>query len=180
MAGLFVSTIGIVVVRPDEPEVLVLLVAAMFSAAGVGYGIYLTIWPLIDREFHDQTELFAGRTRATLEREKTLVLRSLKELEFDQAMGKVSDQDFRQMSKKLRARAIALIQQLDLETPNVRVQIERELAERLKATDVEFSEPGVDTRSACSSCGASNEHDAKFCKRCGCTFNAEISPEDIA
>jgi hypothetical protein len=168
------------VVRPDEPEVLVLLVAAIFSAAGVGYGIYQMIWPLIDREFQDQPELFAGRTRVALEREKTLVLRSLKELEFDQAMGKVSDRDFRQMSEKLRARAIALIKQLDIETPNVRVQIERELAERLKATDIEFSEPAVDTRSACSSCGASNEHDAKFCKSCGHAFNSGISPEDIA
>ena len=49
--------------------------------------------------------MLGGRTRAALEREKTLVLRSIKELEFDRAMGKVSEKDFAEMSARLRARA---------------------------------------------------------------------------
>ena len=53
------------------------------------------------------------RARAALEREKALVLRSLKELEFDQAMGKLSATDFDEMGGRLRARAIALMKQLD-------------------------------------------------------------------
>ena len=44
--------------------------------------------------------------RAALEREKALVLRSIKELEFDRAMGKVSPKDFDEMAGRLRARAI--------------------------------------------------------------------------
>ena len=43
--------------------------------------------------------LVGGRARAALEREKTLVLRSIKELEFDHAMGKVSDEDFAEMAR---------------------------------------------------------------------------------
>ena len=39
-----------------------------------------------------------GRTRIALEREKTLVLRSIKELEFDFAMGKIAKADFDEMS----------------------------------------------------------------------------------
>ena len=35
------------------------------------------------------------RTRAALEREKMLTLRAIKELEFDRAMGKMSEEDFR-------------------------------------------------------------------------------------
>ncbi len=37
-----------------------------------------------------------------MEREKALVLRSIKELEFDRAMGKVSPRDFDEMSTRLR------------------------------------------------------------------------------
>ena len=50
-------------------------------------------------------QIFGGRTRAALEREKTLVLRSIKDLEFDHAMGKVSEKDFAEMGARLRARA---------------------------------------------------------------------------
>ena len=40
-----------------------------------------------------------GRTRVALEREKALVLRSIKELEFDFAMGKIAKADFDEMSR---------------------------------------------------------------------------------
>ena len=58
-------------------------------------------------------QMLGGRTRAALEREKALVLRSIKELEFDRAMGKVSEKDFVEMSARLRARAAGLMRQLD-------------------------------------------------------------------
>ena len=45
------------------------------------------------------------RTRAALEQEKATTLRTIKELEFDRAMGKLSDADFQEMSVRLRARA---------------------------------------------------------------------------
>ena len=55
--------------------------------------------------------------RAVLEREKMLVLRSIKELEFDRAMGKVSAADFDEMAGRLRARALSLMKQLDTRRP---------------------------------------------------------------
>ena len=60
---------------------------------------------------------FGPRTRAALEREKALALRSLKELEFDRAMGKVSEADFAEVAERLRARAMRVMQQLDGEPP---------------------------------------------------------------
>ena len=51
--------------------------------------------------------------RLDLEREKALTLRSIKELEFDRAMGKVSPQDFEEMAGRLRARALGIMKQLD-------------------------------------------------------------------
>ena len=67
------------------------------------------------------------RTRASLEREKMLALRAIKELEFDRAMGKLSEADWNEMSGRLRARAARLIRQLDAGA-NYREQIERDLA----------------------------------------------------
>src|SRR6185436_17587187 len=40
-------------------------------------------------------------------------LRAIKELEFDRAIGKLSEEDFKEMSGRLRARATRLIRQLD-------------------------------------------------------------------
>ena len=71
--------------------------------------------------------MVAGRTRAALEREKMLVLRAIKELEFDRAMGKIADGDFDEMRDRLRARALRLIAQLD-GAAAYREMIERDLA----------------------------------------------------
>ena len=66
-----------------------------------------------------------------MEREKALVLRSIKELEFDRAMGKVSPRDFDEMSTRLRTRAMMLIKQADEGSAGYRELIERELSARL-------------------------------------------------
>ena len=157
LVGLLASTVAVVVVRPGDPVVLALLVGAIGAAAWVGLAIYRTLVPLTTPDFQDRTEVVAGRTRAALEREKTLVLRSIKELEFDRAMGKVSDLDFQEMGGRLRARAIVLMKQLEVDT-GYREVIERELAQRL---GLESETPA---RPACPECGTSNETDARFCK----------------
>lgn len=167
LVGLLASTVGVLVVRPSDPVVLALLVAAIGSAAWVGFTIYRTLSPLTAPEFEDRTEIIAGRTRAALEREKTLVLRAIKELEFDRAMGKVSDSDFAEMAGRLRARAITLMKQLDVDVLGYRDLIERELAQRL----------GVDAPPAdapvCAACETPNDPDARFCKGCGAPLEAE-------
>ena len=58
------------------------------------------------------------------------MLRSIKELEFDHAMGKVSDQDFAEMGLRLRTRAAGLMRQLDAGA-DYSTQIEQELVRRL-------------------------------------------------
>ena len=73
-----------------------------------------------------------GRTRIALEREKTLVLRSIKELEFDFAMGKIAKADFDEMSGRLRARALGLMRQLDA-GGGYREQIAEEVEETSRA-----------------------------------------------
>jgi hypothetical protein len=73
--------------------------------------------------------------RGELEKEKRTLLKSIKEAEFDQAMGKLSKPDAEQLIQMYRARAIEVIKELerldagDAETP--RQRIEREVAARL-------------------------------------------------
>jgi hypothetical protein len=50
------------------------------------------------------------------------------ELEFDRAMGKLSTQDFEEMSGRLRARAVGIIKRLDVGSSAYRALIEKELA----------------------------------------------------
>ena len=70
------------------------------------------------------------RTRVALEREKLMTLRSIKELEFDRAMGRLSDEDWKEMSGRLRSRVARLMKQLDAGT-GYREQIEKDLDARL-------------------------------------------------
>jgi hypothetical protein len=171
LAGLLASTVGVLVIRPNDPVVLVLLVAAIGSAAWVGFMLYRLLWPLAAPGFTDRTEVVGGRARAALEREKTLVLRAIKELEFDRAMSKVSAADFQEMGGRLRARAITLLQQLDV-TPGYREAIEQELAQRLgsDAGGSPAAAGGPDDApegAPCPDCATANDHDARFCKACG-------------
>jgi hypothetical protein len=118
------------------------------------------------------------RTRAALEREKLMTLRALKELEFDRAMGKLSDADWQEMSARLRARATGLIRQLD-SGAGYRQQIERDLAAKLselppadavvqkRALDAQEPDEATVIGHFCTQCGTKNEGDAKFCKNCG-------------
>jgi len=67
---------------------------------------------------------------AELREEKRRVLRAIKELEFDHAMGKLSDQDFKQIGDRYRLRAIEVIRELE---PSEGAELHPLLAEHLAA-----------------------------------------------
>jgi len=139
LAGLIGATIVVFMSRGQTPAGIILLSLIIFAAAYVGLAALRTFLPLAGVVVDSTAELLGGRTRAALEREKTLVLRSIKELEFDRGMGKVSEKDFAEMSARLRARAARLMRQLDAGSV-YREQIEREVARRLGGRD---SGPGT-------------------------------------
>jgi hypothetical protein len=64
------------------------------------------------------------------------VLRSIKDLEFERDVGKLSEEDFQRLSTELRGRAKAILRQLDDELREHRAKakqlLERELAHELK------------------------------------------------
>lgn len=130
LAGLIGATIVVFVSTGQTPAGIILLSLTIFTAAVVGVAAWRTLSPLIGSDERIGPPVLSGRTRTALEREKTLVLRSIKELEFDHSMGKVSDKDFAEMTARLRARAAGLMRQLDA-GGGYRDQIEKEIAKRV-------------------------------------------------
>ena len=171
VTALLGATAAIVVTKPPNVIILVLICLTVGSAGLVGLMTYRTLRPLTQKEYQETAAMAGSRTRAAVEREKTLVLRSIKELEFDRAMGKVSDRDFDEMGRRLRERALRLMKQLDVEAVDFHALIERELGERLAASG-ESTTPAVSlTGLVCGTCQTENDRDASFCKGCGTSLS---------
>src|SRR5262245_52684580 len=167
LAGLIGATLTVFMSRGQSPSAVILLSLTIFAAAWVGAAALRTFMPLTGRMPAGGTQVLAGRTRAALEREKTLVLRSIKDLEFDKAMGKVSEKDFAEMSARLRARAAGLLRQLDAGV-GYREEIEREIEKRIgKDAGTVATRKGI-----CAQCKTANDLDARFCKQCGAKIDS--------
>jgi hypothetical protein len=174
LAGLGCATAALFASRGQGVTAVILLTLLMGATALVGLAVLRTLRPLVSPE-DDRTSMFGQRTRVALEREKMLALRSIKELEFDRAMGKLSDSDWSEMSGRLRARASRLMRQLDTGS-SYREQIERDLAKRLGQPALS---PGATPAATpahtvgCPSCATVNDPDARFCKACGTRLRQE-------
>src|SRR6187397_668358 len=152
LAGLIGATIVVFFAKGQTAAAIILLSLSVFAAAAVGLAALRAFGPLVGMLRADYNgSALGGRTRAALERDKALALRSIKELEFDRAMGKMSDKDFTEMSGRLRARAARIIRQLDA-GGSYRERIEQELQRRVGKTV-----------NACPSCAAANDVAARFC-----------------
>jgi hypothetical protein len=163
LAALICATGVTYMVRGQGVTTVLLLSALMLTTAIVGLAVLRTVRPLVTRQ-EDRTPMVGDRTRAALEREKMLALRTLKELEFDRSMRKISEDDYREMSTRLRARATRIIRQLDAGA-GFRAKVEADLLKRLEKADPEIK--ARPQARACTACQTVNDVDAKFCKNCG-------------
>jgi len=174
LAALACATAVTWLARAQGLTAVIMLSLLMGAVAFAALTMLRTISPLVSTA-EDRTVMLGGRSRAALEREKLLTLRAIKELEFDHAMKKLSDEDFREMSGRLRVRAARLIHELDA-AGGYRARIEQDLAKRLG----EHTAPGGATpvaqigqgdtegaHRACTACSTPNDADARFCKACG-------------
>jgi hypothetical protein len=176
LASLIAATGAVIMSRQSTPEHLVLISITIASAGLAAAGFYRMLSPLVSDPAQQPSEPLSERTRALLDREKALAMRALKELEFDRSMGKVSQADFDEMAGRLRARALALMKQLDDDGSGYRSIIERELTSRLatRAGEQPAATPSATAAPATAAaaagvcaCGTTNDPDALFCKRCG-------------
>ena len=114
--------------------------------------------------FHGADVLALGseseQATADLEREKKALLKAIKEVEFDQATGKIDDADAEAQIALYRGRAIEIMSALETEAPKKYVDVvEAELKKRL--------EKAAAKPDACPVCSTKNDPDAAFCKKCG-------------
>jgi len=168
------ATATVIVATGQAPANIVILSLTVVSVSFVGLGAYRILAPLVTDQ-PDEPLTIGGRTRIAMEREKTLVLRSIKELEFDYAMGKIAKPDFDEMSGRLRNRALGLMRLLDAGggyKEQIAREVESRLAQSIGAEGAYGAEgakgsQGAEVAGACAACGTENDPDAKFCKNCG-------------
>lgn len=147
------ATVAVVMARNTHPAALLLISAAVLASGYTAFALHRALAGLFSGK---QIEEPLGiRQREVLLQEKALVLRAIKDLEFDFGMKKVSEADFMDMLGRLKARALLLMQQLE--------QIPESPAKQ-PSPAARASRPGAVT---CARCQTRNEPDAKFCKQCG-------------
>ena len=151
------ATVAVVVARNTHPAALLLISAAVLASGYTAYALHRALAGLWSGAGSE--EPLGIRHREVLLQEKALVLRAIKDLEFDRGMKKVSETDYADMLERLRARALLLMQQLE-RTPDLAAVA---LAEVAPAAE----KPRRPVASTCVRCGTRNEPDAKFCKQCG-------------
>jgi hypothetical protein len=186
LAGMLAATGVVLVSAGQSPASIIVLSLTVVSASFVALGAYRALAPLVNAEGAEAPQLIVGHTRAALEREKALVLRAIKDLEFDYAMKKVAKNDFDEMSTRLRSRALGLMRQLD-SGGGYREAIERELAARVGGSTSAPVGATVDKPTSAPVgatvdkplpgprlcvCGTPNDPDARFCKQCGAALHA--------
>ena len=153
LLGMTAAAAAVWISGHTHPLALVLLSAVALAAALVSLTLHRALAALLGRS--GDVPVLGERRREVLEREKALILRSIKELEFDRAMSKIGEADFNEIGGRLRARALTLMQDLE-RSPSAK-----------PAPTV-----AAPSRRGCPACETVNDPDAKFCKNCGHALGA--------
>jgi len=128
-------------------------------AGGVLLGVIFILWHSLqgltgEAELTLEEALSLAAPSAE-EEEKRSVLRTLKDLEYEKSVGKISDEDHAELVAKYSARAKELIQVVDADMGDARAQVERLLSKRLRddeearakaAKQAKAKKPGSDTQ----------------------------------
>ncbi len=106
-----------------------------------------------------------------LREEKRRVLTAIKELDFDYAMGKLSEADYRAVREAYQVRAVQVLRALDARDdlhPRLREDLDRLARGEPVSAGEGAATPGpVAGMRPCPSCAGTNDGDARFCKHCG-------------
>ena len=153
LLSMIAATVAVVVARHTHPAALLVISAAVLASGYTAYALHRALAGLWSGAGDE--EPLGIRHREVLLQEKALVLRAIKDLEFDFGMKKISEADYADMLERLRARALTLMQQLERTPEALPAIAPRADKERRPASNI------------CVRCGTRNEPDAKFCKQCG-------------
>jgi hypothetical protein len=114
-------------------------VSLLVIAGGALVGVIALLWASVQSLTGEspltlEEALSLGAPSAE-EEQKRAVLRALKDLEFERSVGKITQEDYVELSNRYRAEARRLIHLLDAGGEKERAAIEQILAERLAATE---------------------------------------------
>src|SRR5690349_11837727 len=105
-------------------------------AAGMLVGVVLLLWSSVGRLTGESPltleEAIGLGAPSPEEERKHSILRALKDLEYERSVGKISEEDFAELSARYRADAKALLKLIDAESAPFRKSAEERLAARLK------------------------------------------------
>jgi len=148
------------------------LIIAVIALIAFGLALY----PL----FRQEPWAFALGARLDSNLENLLSAReatysAIKDLESDHAQGKLSDVDYQTLRAKYEAKAISILQELDLletglaKTPSVTATNGQcaQCGEAFAARDKFCRRCGARLAALCPSCGEPSKVGTKFCARCG-------------
>ncbi len=168
--GAVTMVYGTTVMQLRMSAPLVMLGLGGLTLVLAGIALWRVLEPLSGAEGVVRLAPRAPLRMRELEREKQLVLKAIKEIEFDYQTRKVAEPDYKDMIERYRRRAMRLITEIEA-GDNFKPLIERELRDRLAAQDAAGELPkdtaATTDPAACPSCGVRNDEDAQFCKKCG-------------
>jgi len=180
--------------------------ALLVLAAGTILGVIALLWASL-RTLSGDAPLDEGlvavnvATRGTSSdspaERKRRVMRALKDLEHEHAIGKLDDADYAQIAARYREEAKEILREMDVEIEPLRAKaeelarahlakkglLEDEAPRSAKARDEEREEREEDEKPArplCAKCETSNDADAAFCKKCGAPLNAPAEAKDAS
>jgi len=94
---------------------------------------------------------------------KAEVYASIKDLDFEYAMGRLADGDYQELRREYKLEAGELLgRQDDLEVSVIEQEIEEEVARRLNGS--------LSKQHRCKACGAANPPRFRFCPECGASL----------
>jgi hypothetical protein len=155
--------------------------ALLVAASGIMLGAIALLWASVrtlsgDAPLPDDLEILAaqGHDVDDLAEQKRRILRALKDLENEKAIGRIDDADYEAMSRRYRDDAKDVMRRMDERVAPAMAEAERMARDYLEKRGTVTPEAAApqdkQERRACTSCGTPNEIDAAFCKKCGASM----------
>lgn len=166
--------------------------ALLVLASGALLGTIALLWASLrtlsgDAPLPADLEALSAQHRDVdaLGEQKRRVLRALKDLEGERALGKIDEADYEAIAMQYREEAKALMREMDRNVAPALAEAERIANEYLTAKGLRSDDSDVASKAAntiavgasagasprgrvtCPGCATSNEPDAAFCKKCG-------------
>jgi hypothetical protein len=167
--------------------------ALLVLACGALLGTIALLWASLrtlsgDAPLPADLEALAAAHREVdaLGEQKRRVLRALKDLEGERALGKIDEADYEAIAMRYREEAKALMREMDRNVAPALAEAERIARDYLAERGLGPDRPGADRaagaksrgRVMCPGCATSNEPDAAFCKKCGAAMASPAKERD--